>query len=94
MATTSIKLPDALKDRVRSIAEARSTSVHAFLVSSVQDAVDAAEQQISFLADAKAAEAQMRDSGQGYDAADVHRHLKARARGDQSQRPQSESWRG
>lgn len=93
MATTSIKLPDELKDRVRSIAQARGKSAHAFLLESVQNAVEAAERQISFLADADAAYRQMRETGEGYKAGDVHDYLRARVRGEPSSRPQPKPWR-
>lgn len=55
MTTTSLKLPNDLKTRLRTVAQARETTAHAFMLESVQNAVVAAEQQISFLADAEAA---------------------------------------
>lgn len=93
MSTTSLKLPDELKTRLRTIAEARHTSAHAFMVESLQNAVVAAEQQLAFLADAEAAYEQMCESGEGYDAGDVHRYIAARARGESIERPQPKPWR-
>lgn len=93
MSTTSLKLPDELKTRLRTVAEARHTSAHAFMLESLQNAVVAAEQQLAFLADAEAAYEQMCESGEGYDAADVHRYIHARARGESVERPQPKPWR-
>ena len=93
MSTTSLKLPDDLKERLRSVAEARHTSAHAFMVESIQNAVVAAEQQLAFLADAEAAYEQMCESGEGYEARDVHRYIQARARGESVERPQPKPWR-
>ncbi|MBO9470892.1 hypothetical protein J7355_12340 [Endozoicomonas sp. G2_2] len=93
MSTTSLKLPDELKARLRTVAEARHTSAHAFMLESLQNAVVAAEQQLAFLADAEAAYEQMCESGEGYDAADVHRYTRARLRGESVERPQPKLWR-
>ena len=93
MSTTSLKLPDGLKARLRSVAEARHTSAHAFMVESLQNAVVAAEQQLAFLADAETAYEQMCESGEGYEARDVHRYIQARARGESVERPQPKPWR-
>lgn len=88
MTTTSLKLPNDLKTRLRTVAQARETTAHAFMLESVQNAVVAAEQQISFLADVEAAYRQMCETGKGYDASDVHGYIHARAQGEQAERPQ------
>ncbi len=93
MSTTSLKLPDELKARLKQVAEARDTSAHAFMLESLQKAVTAAEQQLAFLADAQDAWVEMTESGQAYDASDVHRYISARARGETVERPQPKPWR-
>ncbi|ROO28895.1 hypothetical protein SAOR_04790 [Salinisphaera orenii MK-B5] len=53
----------------------------------------AAEQKIALLADAEAAYEHMCQSGEGYEASDVHRYIHARVRGESAERPQPKRWR-
>ncbi len=54
----------------------------------------ATEQRARFIADAEAADAEMRRSGKGYAAEDVHRYLRAMVSGTPTRRPKTKSWRG
>lgn len=92
MGTTSLKLPEALKERVRLAAQARGMSPHAFLLESVQWATTAAEQRADFIAQAKSAREHALGSDEVYDAQEVHAHVRARARGQQSPRPKAKRW--
>lgn len=94
MTTTSLKLPDALKVRAAAIALERGVTPHAFMVEAITMATAAAEQRASFVAEALAAQAQMIETGKGYDAEDVHAWLRARAAGQSSRKPRLKSWRG
>lgn len=60
---------------------------------SIQNKVVAAKQQMALRADAETAYEQMCESGEGYDAADVHRYIYARVRGESAERPQPTPWR-
>jgi hypothetical protein len=51
------------------------------------------EQRRAFVADAVAARSEALKSGEGYAAADVHRYLEARVRGDRTSRPKVRTWR-
>jgi hypothetical protein len=51
------------------------------------------EQRRTFVADAVAARSDALTSGEGYAAADVHRYLAARVRGDRAPRPKLRIWR-
>jgi predicted transcriptional regulator len=94
MSTTSLKLPDELKQRAIAAAEKRGLSPHAFMIQAIDLAATAAEQRASFVSDAQAAREQMLATGKGYDASEVHTYLKARLSGDKPAKPKARSWRG
>ena len=94
MSTTSLKLPDDLKQRALVAAEHQGVSPHAFMVEAIRVAATAAEARAQFIADAEAARRDALKSGQGFDAADVHAYIRARAAGKLVSRPKAKSWRG
>lgn len=93
MATTSLKIPDELKQRAINAAQQQDMSPHAFMLNAIEQTVCAAEQRASFVAEALAAEQEMLESGQGYAAEDVHRYIKARIAGENPERPEAKPWR-
>ena len=93
MATTSLKLPDDLKQRTISAAEQQGISPHAFMVSAIEQAAHAAEQRSSFITDALAAEQEVLASGKAFAAEDVHAYIKARLNGENPERPPLKPWR-
>lgn len=92
MATTSLKIPDELKQRTINAAQQQGLSPHAFMVSAIEQTVLAAEQRAGFVAEALAAEQETLNSGLGYAAEDVHRYIKARIAGENPERPQAKPW--
>ena len=94
MSTTSLKLPDELKQRAIAAAEIQGLSPHAFMIHAIDQAATAAEQRASFVSDAQAAREQMLATGKGYDASEVHAYLKARLAGEKPAKPKARSWRG
>lgn len=94
MPTTSLKLPDELKQRVVSAAKKQGVSAHAFMVNAIEQAATEAECRANFLADAQAARKQMFDTGKGYDADEVDAYIQARVVGKKSAKPKARSWRG
>jgi predicted transcriptional regulator len=92
--TTSLKLPDELKQRAVAAAQNQGVSPHAFMVHAIEQAATAAEQRAGFVAEAQAAREQMLKTGKGYDADEVHAYLKARIAGRKSAKPKAGSWRG
>lgn len=93
MATTSLKLPDALRKRVARLSKRGGVSPHAFMVRAIEAAAIAEEQRRAFVDDALEAEAEMEASGEGYAMQDVHAWLKARAAGRRVVRPKARAWR-
>ena len=78
MSTTSIKLPDDIKQKANAAALDLGITPHAFMVEAIRKATLAAEKQAAFIADAQAARAATLQSGLGFAAADVHAHLRKR----------------
>lgn len=93
MSTTSLKLPEELKQRATVAAQKQGVSPHAFMVQAIEQAATLAERRASFVAEAQAAREQMLRTGKGYDADEVHAYLRARIVGKKPARPKAKSWR-
>lgn len=94
MATTSLKLPDEIKQRVAAAAKSQGITTHAFMVEAIKLAATAAEQRARFVADAQAARKALLKGGQGFDPDEVHAYLRARAGGKKASPPRAKAWRG
>jgi predicted transcriptional regulator len=94
MTTTSLKLPDDLKQRTVSAARQLGISPHAFMLDAIEKAAQAAERRNRFVAEALAAREALLETGQGYDAGEVHAYLKDRVAGKTISRPATKSWQG
>ena len=93
MSTTSLKLPDDLKQRAASAAQELGISTHAFMVDAIRRAADSVEQRAEFVAQAQAARAAMLQDGAGYEASEVRDYLRQRIADKQISRPRTKSWR-
>ena len=78
MSTTSLKLPEDLKQRAASLALDLGVTPHAFMVDAIRKAAAAAEKHAEFVAQAKAARKKMLKTGIAYAAEEVHAHLRQR----------------
>lgn len=94
MSTTSLKLPEEVKRLAAKAAEHQGVTPHAFMVDAIRAAAVAAEKRAAFVADAVASREEIRQSGKGYSAAEVHAYLQKRARGKAAPKPKARSWRG
>ncbi|MDP9083448.1 MAG: hypothetical protein M3N50_06760 [Pseudomonadota bacterium] len=92
MATT-LKIAADLKRRVAAAAKAADKSPLAFMLEAIEHQTQLDEERRAFVADAVTSRSEAIKSGQGYAAADVHRYLAARVRGDQARRPKARKWR-
>jgi len=86
-ATTTLKLPDSLKKRIAPLAESAGKTAHAWMVEALETQATLAEKRRAFVADALAAEEEVRRTGLVYRAEDVHRYFRARAAGRKASRP-------
>jgi len=94
MSTTSLKLPQELKQRTAAAAQQLGVSAHAFMLHAIEHAATMTEQRVRMLADAHAARADLIETGTGYDADAVHAYLKARVAGKKTAKPKARPWRG
>ena len=94
MPSTSLKLPQDLKSRIAVIAERQGVSPHAFMVEAIRREADQAERRAAFVAEALAARGEAVETGEGFDAADVHEYLRGRVDGAEGPLPKPKSWRG
>ena len=93
LVATSLKLPKTLKSRITRLAKRAGESPHAFMLRMLEEQVQGAERFEQFVADARQADQSMRESGQGYAAANVHGYLEARVAGRKATRPKPAPWR-
>ena len=93
MSTTSLKLPDDLKERAAAAAKIQGITPHAFMVEAIRMAATAAENRAQFVAEAAAARKAMLKSGRGFDADEVHAYIRAKAAGKSAKQPKAKSWR-
>jgi predicted transcriptional regulator len=91
--STTLKIAADLKRRVLAAAKAADKSPHAFMLEAIEHQTRLDEQRRAFVADAVAARSDAVASGQGFAAADVHRYLAARVRGERAPRPKLRTWR-
>ena len=91
-ATTTLKLPDHLKKRIAPLAESTGKTPHAWMVEAIEAQATLAEKRKAFVADALAAEEEVRRTGKVYAIDDVHRYMRALARGKKARRPKPVKW--
>lgn len=95
MPPTTLKLPPQLRERIRALVADTDESVHSFMLKAIEHETTRAEQRKDFVADALEARADFAQTGLGYEARDVHAHMRARAAGKpSSRRPKAKRWRG
>lgn len=78
---TTLKLPEALKDRIAPLADAAGKTPHAWMVDALERQAALAEAREAFLADAEAAAAEIDAGGALYAAEDVAAYVLARGAG-------------
>lgn len=93
MSTTSLKLPEDVKQLAAAAAQQRGITPHAFMVDAIRVAALAAERRAAFVADAELARAEMLESGKGFAAAEVHAYIRARAQAKTPAKPKARTWR-
>ncbi|MES2164984.1 MAG: hypothetical protein V4476_27840 [Pseudomonadota bacterium] len=93
MSTTTLKLPDELKQKAVAAAQDLGVTPHAFMVDAIRQATEAAEQRKQFVDEAKSAHAEMLETGLGYEPADVLNYLRHRLESPDIPRPTAKPWR-
>jgi predicted transcriptional regulator len=85
--TTTIRIPDDLKERVARAAESAGTTAHAFIVEAVAEKVEEAEQRNALRDVAEQRYAQIIASGQTIPWSEMRRYLTERSAGKDVPRP-------
>lgn len=93
MSTTSLKLPEGIKQLAVAAAKRQGVTPHAFMVDAIRAAATNAERRAQFVADAVSSRKEAVKSGKGYAAEEVHAHLRARAQGKSATKPRAKTWR-
>lgn len=93
MATTTLKLPEELKARIASAAQAAGKAPHAFMIEALSAQTALAERRQAFVASAMAAEQEVAQFGLVYDADEVFSYLRARLDGESAKWPETEKLR-
>lgn len=93
MSTTSLKLPDELRQRAVSAAEELGISPHAFMVNAIRQATHDVEQRATYVTQARQARGEMLEGGDGHAAEDVRIYLRRRIEDGQLGRPAKKPWR-
>lgn len=83
----SLRLPEAMKQRLARLAEAQQTTPHALMLDAIREKVDAEEARAAFHAEAKARLARMKKSGLAIPAEEAFAYLGKRAAGGTAVRP-------
>lgn len=93
MAPTTLKVPPELKQRIQAVVARTGDSAHAFMLKAIEHETQLAEQRQSFVADALEAREDFQRTATGYDATEVHAHLRARIAGKRTAAPKAKRWR-
>ena len=93
MATTSLKLPDSLKQRVNALAAQANKSPHAFMVDAIASEANRSEKYEAFYASAIESKKQFDETGLAYDAEEVNAYFRAKIQGIKLPKPQPKKFK-
>ena len=82
MSTTTIRLPEDLKARIKKLAAAQGASVHGFMVDALSRAADQQERRLAFEAEAERRWKKLLKTGAYLATDDLHAYAGALARGE------------
>lgn len=86
-ATTSLKLPEQLKEKVGKLASGVAQTPHAYMVAAIAERVERDEKRRDLLQSAERSAAHFKRTGIAYAHADVKRHILERSAGKSSAKP-------
>jgi predicted transcriptional regulator len=87
MSTTTLRLPDVVKERIDRLAAAHGKSAHALMVATLDEATAAMERRIEFEAEASRRLDEYRRTGEYYTLDDMRSYALALARGEKPPKP-------
>lgn len=86
-STTSLKLPEDLKEKVSNLAQGVAQTPHAYMVEAIAERVARDEKRREFLEAGRKSLAEHERTGIAYAHDDVWRYLKARVQGKKASKP-------
>jgi predicted transcriptional regulator len=86
-ASTTVKLPESLKQRIAPLAKAAGKTPHAWMIDALETQAGLAERRKRFVDDALASAAEYGRTGVAYAAEDVREYFLAKVRGRKPARP-------
>ena len=89
MSTTTLKLPEELKERIATAAADAGKSPHAFMVEALVAQTALAERRKIFVGAAHAAAQEVAQYGLVYDADEVFGYLQVKLKGKRAKRPKA-----
>ncbi len=87
MATTSLKLPEHLKEKIAELSRGVAQTPHAYMVEAIAERVARDEKRRAFLESAAESEREFKRTGIAYTHEDVARYIRALAAGKKPKRP-------
>jgi predicted transcriptional regulator len=82
-------MSSAIKRRIAKLAAQQETTPHAFMVTAIEEKIEAEEARAAFLSEAEQRLAQMEKTGEGIPAEEVFDYLMRRAEGKPARRPRA-----
>lgn len=89
MSTTTIRLPQGLKERIARAAERAGTTAHNFILEALAEKAEQEERRAEFLDSAEQRYARIVDSGKTVPWNEMRRYLERRIAGKKALRPKS-----
>ncbi len=93
MPTTTLRLPDELKNRIAKLAEKSGKTAHSVMLDAIAQKVEEEELRASFYGEADARFAKIIESGAGIPWHDMRAYIQTRASGKTAKAPKARRWR-
>lgn len=85
--TTSLKIPDELKEKIAELAQGVAQTPHAYMVEAIAEKVARDEKRRKYLEDGRRAQEEFERTGIAYRFEDVARYLREKVAGRKPRRP-------
>lgn len=86
-STTSLKLPDELKEKISTLAQGVAQTPHAYMVEAIAEKVSKDEKRRAFVESGKRSQEEVARTGVVYAHEDVMRYFRAVAQGKKARKP-------
>jgi predicted DNA-binding protein len=87
MSTTTIRLPEELKKRLKQVAERAGTTAHNFILEAIAEKTEQASRRLDFEEAANSRHARIKATGETIVWSEMRRYLEGRAEGKKLRKP-------